>query len=146
METASNPDWDVAKLKLQPQSIEAERSVIGALLISSDSWDGVAEVVAAADFYRPEHRAIFRQIALLVDRGEPVDVVTVSDRLLATGELDAAGGHTYLAELAEQTLPHLTFERMPMPYVSGPYFVSLLMLRKISPQPVSIPRAAVRRS
>ena len=49
METASNPDWDVAKLKLQPQSIEAERSVIGALLISSDSWDGVAEVVAAAD-------------------------------------------------------------------------------------------------
>ena len=103
METASNPDWDVAKLKLQPQSIEAERSVIGALLISSDSWDGVAEVVAASDFYRQEHRAIFRQIALLVDRGEPVDVVTVSDRLLATGELDAAGGHTYLAELAEQT-------------------------------------------
>ena len=103
METASNPDWDVAKLKLQPQSIEAERSVIGALLISSDSWDGVAEVVAAADFYRPAHLAIFRQIALLVDRGEPVDVVTVSDRLLATGELDAAGGHTYLAELAEQT-------------------------------------------
>ena len=103
METASNPDWDVAKLKLQPQSIEAERSVIGALLISSDSWDGVAEVVAAADFYSPAHRAIFRQIALLVDRGEPVDVVTVSDRLLATGELDAAGGHTYLAELAEQT-------------------------------------------
>ena len=77
--------------------------MIGALLISSDSWDGVAEVVAASDFYRPEHRAIFRQIALLVDRGEPVDVVTVSDRLLATGELDAAGGHTYLAELAEQT-------------------------------------------
>ena len=103
METATNPDWDVAKLKLQPQSIEADRSVLGALLISSDSWDGVAEVVAAGDFYRPEHRAIFRQIALLVDRGEPVDVITVADRLLATGELDAAGGHTYLAELAEQT-------------------------------------------
>ena len=60
METAPNPDWDVAKIKLQPQSIEAERSVLGALLISSDSWDGVAEVVAAGDFYRPEHRAIFR--------------------------------------------------------------------------------------
>ena len=103
METASNPDWDVAKIKLQPQSIEAERSVLGALLISSDSWDGVAEVVAAGDFYRPQHRAIFRQIALLVDRGEPVDVITVADRLLATGELDAAGGHTYIAELAEQT-------------------------------------------
>ena len=103
METATNPDWDVAKIKLQPQSFEAERSVLGALLISSDSWDGVAEVVAAGDFYRPEHRAIFRQIALLFDLGEPVDVITVADRLLATGELDAAGGHTYLAELAEQT-------------------------------------------
>jgi replicative DNA helicase len=103
METASSPDWDVAKLKLQPQSIEAERSVLGALLISADSWDGVAEVLAAADFYRPEHRAIFRQIALLVDRSEPVDVITVADRLLATGELDSAGGHPYLSELAEQT-------------------------------------------
>ena len=102
MEPAKNTDWDVAKIKLQPQSIEA-MPVLGALLISSDSWDGVAEVVAAGDFYRPEHRAIFRQIALLVDRGEPVDVITVADRLLATGELDAAGGHTYLAELAEQT-------------------------------------------
>ncbi|MGI9299316.1 MAG: replicative DNA helicase [Luminiphilus sp.] len=103
METASSPDWDVAKLKLQPQSIEAERSVLGALLISADSWDGVAEVVSAADFYRPQHRAIFRQIALLVDRSEPVDVITVADRLLATGELDSAGGHPYLSELAEQT-------------------------------------------
>ena len=103
METASNPDWDVAKLKLQPQSIEAERSVLGALLISSDSWDAIAEMVGAGDFYRPAHRAIFRQIALLVDRGEPIDVITVADRLLATGELDSAGGHTYLAELAEQT-------------------------------------------
>ena len=103
METASSPDWDVAKLKLQPQSIEAERSVLGALLISADSWDGVAEVLAAADFYRPEHRAIFRQIALRVDRSEPVDVITVADRLLATGELDSAGGHPYLSELAEQT-------------------------------------------
>jgi len=53
METASNPDWDVAKLKLQPQSIEAERSVIGALLISSDSWDGVAEVVLRRIFTAP---------------------------------------------------------------------------------------------
>ena len=50
METASNPDWDVAKLKLQPQSIEAERSVLGALLISSDSWDAIAEMVGAGDF------------------------------------------------------------------------------------------------
>ena len=96
-------DADIARIKMQPHSVEAERSVIGGLLLSSDGWDLIAEVVTAGDFYRPEHRAIFRQIAMLVDRGEPVDVVTVADRLLATGELDAAGGHTYLAELAEQT-------------------------------------------
>lgn len=96
-------DADIARIKMKPHSIEAERSVIGGLLLSADSWDAIAEIVTAGDFYRPEHRAIFRQIALLVDRGEPVDVITVADRLLATGELDAAGGHTYLAELAEQT-------------------------------------------
>ena len=96
METAINPGWDVAKIKLQPQSIEAERSVLGALLISSDSWDGVAEVVAAGDFYRPEHRAIFRQIALLVDRGEPVDVITVADRLLVSNRRVGCRGRPHL--------------------------------------------------
>ncbi|MDA8679701.1 replicative DNA helicase, partial [Luminiphilus sp.] len=88
---------------MQPQSIEAERSVIGGILLAPESWDAIAEQVNASDFYRPEHRAIFRQIALLVDRNEPIDVITVADRLLATGELDAAGGHTYLTDLVEQT-------------------------------------------
>lgn len=96
-------DTDIARIRMQPHSLEAERSVIGGLLLSAEGWDAIAELVTASDFYRPEHRSIFRQIALLVDRGEPIDVVTVADRLLATGELDAAGGHQYLAELAEQT-------------------------------------------
>ncbi len=96
-------DTDIARIRMQPHSIEAERSVIGGLLLSSDSWDAIAELVTAGDFYRPEHRAIFRQIAALIDRGEPVDVITVADRLLATGELESSGGHTYLAELAEST-------------------------------------------
>jgi replicative DNA helicase len=98
-----NIDADIAQIGMQPHSVEAERSVIGGLLLSNDSWDAVAEIVTSEDFYRPEHRAIFRQIAKLIDRGEPVDVVTVADQLLATGELDAAGGHTYLADLVEQT-------------------------------------------
>ncbi len=96
-------DADIARIRMQPQSIEAERSVLGGLLLSADGWDAIAEVVTAGDFYRPEHRAIFRQIELLVDRGEPIDVVTVADRLLATGELDAAGGHSYLIDLVEKT-------------------------------------------
>ena len=96
-------DADIARIRMQPQSIEAERSVIGGLLLSADGWDAIAEVVTAGDFYRPEHRAIFRQIEVLVDRGEPIDVVTVGDRLLATGELEAAGGHSYLIDLFEKT-------------------------------------------
>ena len=103
MESVKPQDSDISRIRMQPQSVEAERSVIGGILLAPESWDAIAELVDASDFYRPEHRAIFRQIAILVDRNEPIDVITVADRLLATGELDAAGGHTYLADLVEQT-------------------------------------------
>lgn len=96
-------DTDVSRIRMQPHSNEAERSVLGGLLLSAESWDAIVEIVDASDFYRPQHRMIFRQIAVLIDRGEPVDVVTVADRLHATGELEAAGGHKYLSELAEHT-------------------------------------------
>lgn len=96
-------DGDVARIKLQPQSLEAERSVLGGLMISQDAWDGVAELIAPEDFYRPDHRLIFRQIRHLAESSEPVDVVTLADQLQLSGELEAAGGHAYLAELAEST-------------------------------------------
>jgi len=96
-------DRDVARIKMSPHSPEAEQSVLGGLLLSSDGWDAVAEAVAANDFYRPSHRLIFRQIAILAEAGAPVDVITVADKLTANGELDAAGGLAYLAELAGNT-------------------------------------------
>ncbi|MEM6300906.1 MAG: replicative DNA helicase [Pseudomonadota bacterium] len=96
-------DSDVARIKLQPQSLEAEQSVLGGLMISQDAWDGVAELVAATDFYRPNHRMIFRQIYNLAEASNPVDVVTIADALQNSGELEAAGGHAYLAELAQIT-------------------------------------------
>jgi len=103
--SAPPPDYDgdVARIKMQPHSIEAEQSVLGGLLLSADGWDGVAEVVAAEDFYRPDHRLIFRHVARLAEASEPVDVITVADKLQASGELEAAGGLTYLTELAEGT-------------------------------------------
>ncbi|MEM1111662.1 MAG: replicative DNA helicase [Pseudomonadota bacterium] len=97
------PDREIARIKMQPHSIEAEQSVLGGLLLSADGWDAVAEAVSASDFYRPDHRLIFRQIAKLADGSEPIDVITVADKLEASGELDAAGGLTYLAELAQNT-------------------------------------------
>ena len=56
-----------------------------------------------SDFYRPGHRLIFRQIAQLAEAAEPVDVITVADKLDAADEMDAAGGLPYLAELAQNT-------------------------------------------
>jgi len=96
-------DRDVARIKMSPHSPEAEQSVLGGLLLSNDGWDSVAEAVSANDFYRPNHRLIFKQIAKLADAGDPVDVITVADKLTANGELDAAGGLSYLAELASNT-------------------------------------------
>ena len=96
-------DREIARIKLPPNSVEAEQSVLGALLLSSDGWDSVAEEVTAKDFYRPDHRLIFSQIAKLAEAAEPVDVITVADNLTANRELDAAGGLSYLAELAGNT-------------------------------------------
>ncbi|KAA1188864.1 replicative DNA helicase [Pseudohalioglobus sediminis] len=102
-ELPGSADGEIARIKMQPHSLEAEQSVIGGLLLSADGWDAVAEEVAAADFYRPAHRSIFREIALLADAAEPIDVITVADKLEAKGELDGAGGLPYLAELAQNT-------------------------------------------
>jgi len=96
-------DGDVARIKLPPHSLEAEQSVLGGLLLSAEGWDAVAEAVTEGDFYRPGHRLIFRQIRRLAEVPEPVDVITVADKLEARGELDAAGGLSYLAELAQNT-------------------------------------------
>jgi replicative DNA helicase len=96
-------DGDIARIKMQPHSLEAEQSVLGGLLLSADGWDSVAESVIASDFYRPDHRLIFRQIAKMADALEPVDVITLADKLQASGDLEAAGGLPYLAELAQNT-------------------------------------------
>jgi replicative DNA helicase len=96
-------DGDVARIKMHPHSLEAEQSVLGGLLLSADGWDAVAETVVANDFYRPGHRLIFRQISQLAEAVEPVDVITVADKLEASGELEASGGLSYLAELAQNT-------------------------------------------
>ncbi|WP_428981134.1 replicative DNA helicase [Marinomonas phaeophyticola] len=92
-----------APLKLPPYSIEAERSVVGGLMLDPQAWDKVSEVVVSDDFYRPEHKQIFSVIARLVDDSEPVDMVTIGERLDKRGELDAIGGVAYLMEMVEST-------------------------------------------
>lgn len=96
------PELDLSQL-LPPHSIEAEQAVIGGLLLANDSYDSVADIVASDDFYRVEHRNIFRAMELLIEESQPIDVVTLSDKLNNLNLLDKVGGLPYLAELAENT-------------------------------------------
>ena len=90
-------------LKVPPQSVEAEQSVLGGLLIDNSRWDQVADRLRSGDFYRREHQLIFKAITLLADDSQPADVVTVSEQLEKMGELQNAGGMEYLGSLANNT-------------------------------------------
>jgi replicative DNA helicase len=91
------------RLKVPPHSIEAEQSLLGGLMLDHKSWDKVADVVSADDFYRKDHRLIFAAIASLAEDTNPCDVVTVSEWLDNRSELESAGGLEYLASLANET-------------------------------------------
>lgn len=96
-------DGAVSNLKLPPQSLEAEQSVLGALMLSDEAWDQAAEVVTAEDFYRKDHRLIFKAIKILADESQPRDALTVAETLNRLGELEEAGGHAYLGEIVKNT-------------------------------------------
>jgi replicative DNA helicase len=91
------------RLKVPPHSIEAEQSLLGGLMLDHQSWDKIADVITAADFYRKDHRLIFAAIASLAEDANPCDVVTVSEWLDNRSELEKAGGLEYLASLANET-------------------------------------------
>ena len=86
-----------------PHSVEAEQSLLGALLIDGTAWDQIGDLVHAEDFYRPDHRLIFEAVASLVAASRPADVVTVSEHLERHGQLTDAGGLAYLGTLASET-------------------------------------------
>ncbi len=94
---------DPEQLTLPPNSLQAERALLGGLMLDNSAWERVADRVVADDFYRPDHRLIFWAIEDLAEKREPCDPVTLSERLDARGELDDAGGLAYLASLAKDT-------------------------------------------
>jgi len=100
--TAFPIDNEPAALRMPPQAIEAERSVLGALMLSEDAWDKVADKVSENDFYRNDHKLIFRAIGRLCERNAPRDGVTVSEELENNGDLPDTGGLPYLIDLVEQ--------------------------------------------
>ncbi len=96
-------DHSVESLRVPPYSIHAEQSVIGGLLLDNQTWDEVADRVDEGDFYRKDHRLIFRAIKQLAEQQSPFDVVTLSERLGNLGWLEAAGGLAYLGVMARDT-------------------------------------------
>jgi replicative DNA helicase len=88
--------------KLPPQSIEAEESVLGGVLLDNNALDRALELVGPDDFYREAHRKILRAMIELNQRSEPVDLITLADALKVRGDLKDVGGATYLAEIAEK--------------------------------------------
>ena len=90
--------------KVPPHSIEAEQSVLGALMLDHRAWDNVADRMTADDFYRADHRAIFEAISKLVSRNQPFDVLTIAETLKHEDSMKLIpAGEAYLYELAQNT-------------------------------------------
>ncbi len=92
---------DLDGLRIPPHSMEAESSLLGALLLDNEAWDQVAEMVSESDFYRHEHRFIFRSLATLIGADKPADVITVFEELRLHGKEQELGGLPYLNQLAQ---------------------------------------------
>ena len=84
-----------------PHNLEAEQSVLGAILIHNDAFNVAAEVIDAVDFFRDGHRRVFDKMVDLNERGQAIDLVTLKDELARSGDLDDAGGAAYIASLAD---------------------------------------------
>ncbi|MDQ5877679.1 MAG: replicative helicase [Pseudomonadota bacterium] len=96
-------DPAIAALRIPPHSIEAEQSVLGGLLLDNQAYDKISDLVSEGDFYRDEHRRIYRAIQRMLERAKPVDVVTVAVAIDAAGDTEHTGGLAYLGELAQNT-------------------------------------------
>src|SRR5438105_3343701 len=98
---------EVAIDRALPHNLEAERSVLGAILIHNDAFNSAAEVLNPRDFFRDAHRRIFEKMVQLSERGNAIDFITLKEELSRTGELDEVGGPAYIAALVDG-LPHAT--------------------------------------
>lgn len=97
--TSSNAE----ALKVPPHDLEAEQAVLGGLMLDNSAWDQIADRLHEEDFYRREHRLVYRAMAELAEAVHPLDVVTLSGRLRQQGRLDDAGGLSYLGGIARET-------------------------------------------
>jgi replicative DNA helicase len=92
---------DIGSLgRIPPQSIEAEQSVLGAILLDKEVLSNITDIINTQDFYREDHKEIFEAVTDLYEKAEPIDLITVSEQLKLRGSLDSIGGLEYLSNLA----------------------------------------------
>src|SRR5487761_2140599 len=96
-------DPQLAQLRVPPHSIEAEQSVLGGLLLDNQAWERVADILAESNFYRDDHRRIYRHIGKLMEKNRPADMVTVFGSIEQSEDKDKTGGLAYLGALAQNT-------------------------------------------
>jgi replicative DNA helicase len=101
--TSIGKDAQVEAARVPPQSLEAEQSVLGGLLLDNGAWDRVGDVLTEQDFYRADHRLIFQHIGKLIEHAKPADVLTIAESLERSGKLAEIGGQAYLGSLALNT-------------------------------------------
>jgi len=104
-------DPQLLSLKVPPHSIEAEQSLLGALLLDNQAFDRVADLITGEDFYRDDHRRIWRHIAKLIEANRPADVITVNESVEASEDKEKTGGAAYLGALAQNTPSALNIRR-----------------------------------
>ena len=103
VQAANAVEFNSDRQKVPPHSIQAEQSLLGGLLLNNRAWDEIADLVSEADFYRRDHRMIFNASRQLIERGDPCDVITLSEWLESQGQLNDTGGLAYLGTLAKDT-------------------------------------------
>ena len=96
-------DPQIEAMRVPPQSVEAEQSVLGGLLLDNSAWDKISDMVGESDFYRADHRLIFQHVMLLIENNRPADVLTVAESLERSAKLAEAGGQAYLGSLSMNT-------------------------------------------
>jgi len=90
-----------APVRMLPHNLEAERSVLGAILIDNDTFNVAAAVVTPQSFFRDAHRRIFARMVDLSERSQPIDLVTLNEELERAGDLEEVGGPAYIASLLD---------------------------------------------
>ena len=96
--------------KIPPQALDLEEAVLGAMMLEKDRLLNVIEILNSDDFYKPEHQIVYSAICDLFGKYKPIDILTVTDHLRGTGELDQVGGAYYIAMLTSKVASSVNIE------------------------------------